>query len=177
MSSEIEKNDEKEYSPMIQTLMDYGKNCIISVKNNNKIAAKTILKSMIDSVNKYHLTSLYAVQYDVYSFMKRLQKSRKNKNKNIIDKDNDVKLVLKRDKNIKTPDLDAIVIDIDLTEQYVNNLIEHTRKFEKNLCKKRNEYLSNHINTLRDISKNKFYESVENGNKLKNIVKKFVIIC
>lgn len=164
----------KKYSPMIQKLVDYGNTCIINLQNNDKTAAKAMLSSMVAAVNQYHIASLYAVQYDIYNYMNNMSKKNKFTSKFAQNTDDNFDLTLTRPPNIKMP-ADSTFNSISTAESYINTLIKHAKDFEKDLCNKRNHYLTHNAEQLINIAKTHSYDACGSDN-LKNIVKSMVQI-
>lgn len=165
----------KKSSPMVQTLISYGTNCIAAIKNNDKDTARTLLNSMVTNINQYHLSSLYAIQYDIYNYMHSISKSHKSGTRHYKNTDSECelcKLELAHPKNIKMPD-DAIYNDVDTLEDYINMLIKHTKDYEKGLCNQRNNYINSNLRALNQIAATKTYDACSE-NKLKSIVKYLV---
>lgn len=164
----------KKYSPMIQKLVDYGNACIINLQNNDKTAAKAMLASMVAAVNQYHIASLYAVQYDIYNYMNNMAKKDKFTSKFNQNTDDNLNLILSRPSNIKMP-ADSVLNSISTTESYINTLIKHAKDFEKDLCNKRNQYLTHNGEQLINIAKTHSYDACGSDN-LKDIVKSMIQI-
>ena len=150
--------------------IDYGNACIVHLKNNDKCAAETMLKSMVDNINQYHTTSLYAIQYDVYMYMLNMSKKKHFKSKFTQNTDSDLKLELRAPKHIQYPSKE-LFNSINDTESFINDLISHVKEYENNLCKQRNSYIYHNSDQL--LYKTR---SVNSQNGLKTLVKSLVTI-
>ena len=161
-------------SLMSKKLIDYGNASIVHLKNNDKVAAEAMLKSMVDAINQYHVTSLYAIQYDIYNYMLNMAKKHNFKSKFMQNTSEDIELELKIEPNLDYVSKDVLK-SIDNVESYINSLIKHVKDFEKCLCSIRNKYLTRNAEQLIKIAKNKYYSAC-NSNDLKDIVKSIVKI-
>lgn len=160
---------------MSKKLVDYGNACIIYLKKDNKIAAEAMLKSIVKGINQYHVASLYAIQYDIYNYMKNMAKKSNFKSKFEQNTENDITLTLKKPADIEQPDYNEMLNSVENTENYINSLIKHTKNFEKTLCSARNKYLAHNSDQLINIAKNNYYSACS-SNDLQDIVKHLVKI-
>jgi hypothetical protein len=138
-------------SPFVQNLIDLGSNVIISMHNNNKDAALTLLKSMVSNINNYHTESKFAIQYDIYNYMKNISKtkSRPMFRPSLSDSTGSYKLIIPSQRSLKTP-TQRVLKDMISAEAYVNELINYTKQFEKSMCEYRNNFIKTNYSNMKD---------------------------
>lgn len=166
--------------PLIENLTHNGKNCIIALKNNRREEAEVILESMVNELNDHMNNAKFGIQSDVYLYLSSLAKSKKRIH--AADIYNDVPILeFKPVVNIKCNK--SALNSVDNCERYVNTLIDKARKFIKEMCELRNDYVNKNKEQLTILARNKASMSLNGnvidpsgGNYLKRLTKTLVIV-